>query len=107
MPTKANSPADLPPASHRGAGVVLVTGGAAESDCAVSGTTSAMRSSPWSGQLVCPDRHSAKAIASRLGTKSVDRRATQAVPLVAIQANSASLVGGGFIGSAPGGAPSR
>jgi len=49
---------------------------------------------------------SAAAIASRYGTMSVDLLTNQAVPLVAIQASSASLVGGGVAGSATGADPS-
>jgi hypothetical protein len=42
---------------------------------------------------------------SRYGTRSVDLEITHAVPLVAIQAISASRDGGGLAGSGSGGGP--
>ena len=44
-------------------------------------------------------------MASRPGTRSVDRRTTHAVPLVASQPSSAAWLGGGLTGSAPGSGP--
>src|SRR5712691_12644868 len=49
-----------------------------------------------------PSRHSRTASPTRAGTRSLDRRTSHAVPLVAIQPISASLVGGGVDGSGSG-----
>jgi hypothetical protein len=43
--------------------------------------------------------HSRAASASRPGSRSRERRSTQAVPLVAIQASTCQRVGGGLDGS--------
>ena len=49
--------------------------------------------------------HSRSASPTRAGTRSRDRRISHAVPLVAIQPISASLVGGGLDGSGSGPGP--
>jgi hypothetical protein len=52
-----------------------------------------------------PDQCSLSVITSRPGTRSVDRRSTQPVPLVASQPISARRVGGGLDGSGSGRGP--
>ena len=61
-------------------------------------------SQPSSGASA-PVSHSRTASLTRAGTRSLDRRTSQAVPLVAIQPTSASLVGGGLDGSGSGPGP--
>ncbi|MGE5135515.1 MAG: hypothetical protein ACM32E_21730 [Gemmatimonadota bacterium] len=53
-----------------------------------------------------PAHHSRAASATSAGSRSRDRRTTQAVPLVAIQPATCQRVGGGLDGSGPGRAAS-
>src|SRR5208337_4519027 len=60
---------------------------------------------PSSSGMSSPASHSRTASPTSAGTRSLDRRTSQAVPLVAIQQAWASLVGGGLDGSGSGAGP--